>query len=286
MLFAMSKTQIGRAFIGSAGIRVHGIVVNLPVQRWMSSSSNSSNSTGAKSSVDWNGLTPIDIEKELFKIKRRMGGYYSKGMYHDALICAVELEQHVSEVMGTKNAVYASCLNNVALMNKMLGNTDIAMNKYTEALQTYEDIVGKTHPSYVSTLANLGVLYKALAEAASGMERLQLIERADESLTDAYKLRQDTSGSVVHMTITPQQLSCLFGIMNDPIVYISYTIVSHSTSQVWTAKTPSHRPTSCPLCGGWWDAQGRQRRSLERLWRRPAKCTVTCEYPITSSIPP
>ena len=144
-------------------------------------------------------MTPIDVEKELFKIKRRMGGYYSKGMYHDALICAVELEQHVGEVMGMKNAVYASCLNNVALMNKMLGNTDTAMSKYTEALQTYEDVVGKNHSSYVSTLANLGVLYKALAETATGMERLQLIERADESLTDAYKLRQGLSGMVIRI---------------------------------------------------------------------------------------
>ena len=175
------------------------------------------------SSSDLAGLTPIDIEKELFKIKRRMGGFYSKGMYHDALVCAVDLEQKVAEVMGTGNAVHASCLNNVALMNKMLGHSDVAMAKYTAALQTYEDVVGKVgvafkrcrtlssltshpspppltprqrHPSYVSTLANIGVLYKSLAEAATGMERLQLIERADESLSDAYKLRKYVTSHV------------------------------------------------------------------------------------------
>ena len=94
-----------------------------------SSSSSSSGSTG--NAIDLKGLSPIDIEKELFKIKRRMGGYYSKGMYSDALGCAIELERIVADEMGTKNAIYASCLNNVALMNKMLGHTDIAMDKYT-----------------------------------------------------------------------------------------------------------------------------------------------------------
>ena len=106
--------------------------------------------------VDLKNLTPIDIEKELFKLKRRMGGYYSKGLYVNALECATELEEKVSSVMGAKNAVYASCLNNIALMNKILGNTDVAMSKYTEALHLYEELLGKKHASYVSTLANIG----------------------------------------------------------------------------------------------------------------------------------
>jgi tetratricopeptide (TPR) repeat protein len=102
------------------------------------------------------GLTPIDIEKELFKIKRRIGSQYSKGLYKEALGSALELEENVARHLGKKNAVYASCLNNVALMNKMLGNSDAAMTKYTEALHAYSDLVGKKHTSYISTLANLG----------------------------------------------------------------------------------------------------------------------------------
>ena len=178
---------------------------------YSSSSRSRSSSNSVGNAIDLKGLSPIDIEKELFKIKRRMGGYYSKGMYSDALNCAIELERIVADEMGTKNAIYASCLNNVALMNKMLGHTDIAMNKYTEALHTYEDVVGKKHSSYISTLANLGVLYKALAESSTGMERLQLIERADESLADSLKLRQELLGATNKDTlISANHLSSLW----------------------------------------------------------------------------
>lgn len=115
--------------------------------------------TSSKSATNFAGMSPIDVEKELLKIKRRMGGFYTKGFYNDALACATELESKVSNIMGTKNVVYASALNNVALMNKLLGSNDVAMAKYTEALHIYEDIVGKRHPSYASTLSNLGRLW-------------------------------------------------------------------------------------------------------------------------------
>lgn len=90
--------------------------------------------------------------------------------------------------------MYASCLNNIALMNKMVGNNEKAMDLYIRALQIYEDTLnrgdeegamggtndakntgagavmggnrirkGKFHASYASTLTNLGLLYKNMA---------------------------------------------------------------------------------------------------------------------------
>lgn len=152
--------------------------------------------------MDLTGLSPIDIEKELFTMKRRMGQFFSKGMYQDALKCAVELEINVKEVMGTKNAIYASCLNNVAIMNKMLGRNDDAMIKYTEALHIYKDVVGRKHPSYASTLANIGVLYKVLAEASSGIDKTQLVDRAEEALIEALNVRIETLGPTDKNTLT------------------------------------------------------------------------------------
>lgn len=42
------------------------------------------------------------------------------GQYNNSLDCALELQDKVAKVMGTKCAIYASCLNNVALMHKMV----------------------------------------------------------------------------------------------------------------------------------------------------------------------
>ena len=106
------------------------------------------------------GTSDVDIEKELFRLKRAIGGYYSVGKYGDALKIAIQLEEKTLEIFGKSSPVYASSVNNVGLMHKMLGNTEFAMNKYIHALQIYEISVGKYHSSYLSTLTNLGVLYK------------------------------------------------------------------------------------------------------------------------------
>lgn len=111
-----------------------------------------------------------------------------------ALECAEELRDNVSRVMGQENAMYASCLNNIALMQKQLGNIETSIDMYTQALHIYEESVGKKHNSYAITLANLGAGYKAFAETTKGMEKLQLLERAKEALDDAYNIMKEISG--------------------------------------------------------------------------------------------
>lgn len=74
-------------------------------------------------------------------------------------------------------AMYASSLNNVALMNKCLGNVETSIDLYTKALHIYEESLGRNHSSYAVTLANLGAGYNAFAEKTSGEERTQLLER-------------------------------------------------------------------------------------------------------------
>lgn len=142
-----------------------------------------------------------DVEKELFAIKRTMGKHYSNRDFKSALLTALELEERVVKIYGKKNAVYASCKNNIALMNKALGNMAAALDQYTEALQVYEDTIGKKQASYAATLANIGLLFKAEAEKSKGMEKLDLLDRADEALTDALTLRLEISGKLHKDTI-------------------------------------------------------------------------------------
>jgi tetratricopeptide (TPR) repeat protein len=120
---------------------------------------------------------------------------HAKGDYAGALDTAERLMTTVSSEMGEDNAIYASCLNNVALMNKLLGEDDLALDHYTRALHIYQDVSGKKHASYASTLSNIGILYRSMAEKASGMDRLQLVERAEEALSDAHATRSEMDGT-------------------------------------------------------------------------------------------
>jgi len=159
----------------------------------VNSTAESAQSSDDMSTEEWlawvKSLPDMDIEKELHGVKKVMGAHYSQGNYAAALESAVKLEDVVSSTIGTDNAVYASCLNNIALMNKMLGHTEQAMEKYTAALHLYEKTVGKTHASYASILSNIGILYRSMCEDAKGLDRLQLVDRAEEALADALKIR-------------------------------------------------------------------------------------------------
>lgn len=140
---------------------------------------------------DFLALSHHDVEKELHKIKRTMNNFYTKAKYEEFLDCANDFEQKVSAVMGKENVIYASSLNNLALAQKSLGKLEEAMDTYTHAIQVYDEAVGKKHPSYASALANLGLLYKEQAEASKGIDKLNLIERAKEALTDSYNIRNE-----------------------------------------------------------------------------------------------
>ncbi len=55
-------------------------------------------------------------EHELVKLKRKMTNFYNKGNYKSALDYALKMEKATEDAFGTDNAVYASTVNNVALM--------------------------------------------------------------------------------------------------------------------------------------------------------------------------
>eukprot|EP00601_Ochromonadales_sp_CCMP2298_P032172 CAMPEP_0173341636 /NCGR_PEP_ID=MMETSP1144-20121109/9689_1 /TAXON_ID=483371 /ORGANISM="non described non described, Strain CCMP2298" /LENGTH=357 /DNA_ID=CAMNT_0014287995 /DNA_START=24 /DNA_END=1093 /DNA_ORIENTATION=- len=159
---------------------------------------------GAEAATE--GGSIFDQERDMFNIRRKMAACYQLGSYQSALQHAQELRDRAAGLMGRRNAVYASSLNNVALMHKMLGEKEAAMDSYTEALQVYLEVAGKAHPSYASTLSNLGVLYKDMARDSKGMDKHELLARAEEALGDALSTRtslgptsKDTLYSAMHM---------------------------------------------------------------------------------------
>ncbi len=58
----------------------------------------------------------LEREKDLYYVKRIMSRHYNSGDYQQALESATKLLDLVVALYGKNNAVYASCLNNIALM--------------------------------------------------------------------------------------------------------------------------------------------------------------------------
>jgi tetratricopeptide (TPR) repeat protein len=144
-----------------------------------------------------------------------MGTHYSNGSYGEALNVARDLEIEIKDIMGSDNAVHASCINNIGkkmhqqnasgglsllttiigLMLKMLGKLQPAMDHYEKALAMYEKAVGTHHMSYYSTLANIGVLCKTMSEGSNSPEDYEsYLNRAEESLTTAIKGQRELAG--------------------------------------------------------------------------------------------
>lgn len=145
--------------------------------------------------IDHKNLSPLDVEKELFKLKRQMGAYYSQAAYAEALKVAKELNREVLDIMGSGNAVHASCLNDIGLMEKMLGNREAALERYKESLAIYEEVVGKNHMNYVNTSANIGVLYKSMADSAQSEEEYwKYLDLAEDILKKSLAARVDLHG--------------------------------------------------------------------------------------------
>lgn len=184
----------------------------------------------------------FEIENELFRIKRQIGGCFANGNYQSALEYSEDLLEKVEAIMGKKNNIYASCINNIAFAEKMAGKYPEAMEKYVKALHIYEDVVGKKHLSYASTLVNIGLLYKAMVErsafdlgdnndnklklttdeknekkplAMTALEKIDSLERAEEALSDAVAIRSELKGVKDKETLIAQvHLASIYRMQN------------------------------------------------------------------------
>lgn len=137
----------------------------------------------------WKSLSDVEFEKEYKKLKTSMVSYNGNGESSRALPIAQELEEATRVRKGKSNLFYASAVNNTALMLKCSGRLEEALDKYIEAIHAFEAVVGKEHPHYASSLLNLGILYKSMAERSTGLARRGFIDRANEALGDTLKIK-------------------------------------------------------------------------------------------------
>lgn len=136
----------------------------------------------------------MEREKEIAELQRHLSLAFAEQDLESAREIAQRLRDQTKDLYGDSHPVYASALNNMGLVSKSAGDFDEAMNLYTVAVQIYEKTVGKTHPSTITSLRNLGLTYKAMLDtkAVTGVEALHVQESAAEALQDCLQRRVET----------------------------------------------------------------------------------------------
>ena len=131
--------------------------------------------------------------------------YLAHSDMQGALESARECSRVSAAHFGQHHVVFASSLNNLALVYKESGQTAQALNYYEEALKVYEETAGAEHPSTIAVLANTGLLYARMAETTRGVERLTILDTAHDYIERALELRKEAffeEAPIVSVTMT------------------------------------------------------------------------------------
>lgn len=140
-------------------------------------------------------LTHFFRENALSDTQKGVKEAYSEGDYKSALVGARVFREQCEIHFSKEHPVYASALNNLALMYKQNGEHEKSVKTYIEALHIYRDVFkGEDHVHYATTLFNLGMGYRLQAEGTKGMEKLHLQEQAKMAFERVVELRLELLG--------------------------------------------------------------------------------------------
>ncbi|MEA5463182.1 tetratricopeptide repeat protein [Leptothoe sp. PORK10 BA2] len=87
---------------------------------------------------------------------------YEQGRFQEALIIFEQLLALRQQQLTADNPLLAVALNNVAEVNRVLGNFDLAEPMYLQALELYGRSFPEDHPELATPLNNLGLIYLQL----------------------------------------------------------------------------------------------------------------------------
>lgn len=148
-----------------------------------------------------------DVELKLAQIQSTISEHYQQGNFSKALKVSQQLFQQSQAHFGQDHPATASALNNMGLMQKLLGDFIEARKHYTAALRIYAKVVGRDHASYAMTLHNLASLNKAQVHFDTSLkatERLTLVETALEYFEEAWFIRKAELGEDHPLTLATQ----------------------------------------------------------------------------------
>ncbi|KAJ1455879.1 hypothetical protein M885DRAFT_616702 [Pelagophyceae sp. CCMP2097] len=131
-------------------------------------------------------------EREIGFLMREVRESLDQQLFDEAVDASLRLRSLATEAYGeTRSPVLASALNDAGLAHKGRGEYVIAIQLIISSIQMYESCKLGEHSSCATALHNLGAAYKdhAQMEGATGMEKLQLLDRAVECFEESKKRR-------------------------------------------------------------------------------------------------
>ena len=137
----------------------------------------------------------VDIEREFTTMQREVRELVAAHRFEEAMGIALELRDQTKQHYGAEHPVVASSMNNVALLEKSMGNFETSIEMFIETVQVSASSVGKEHASTATALHTLGLAYKAAADVRKGIDQLTLLERAKEAFEASLDSRK---GSLHH----------------------------------------------------------------------------------------
>lgn len=146
-------------------------------------------------------------EELIRSLKKSISTHYSVGELDKALEVAKKCSKLVLETFSEDHVVFASCLSDMALMHKELGNLEDAVESYTRALKIYKNQVGVRNPSAATAMTNLGIVYFQKGIQSKGIEKNTVLRHAKDMLVEAISIRREVLDEKDPMTqLSRQQL--------------------------------------------------------------------------------
>ncbi|CAN0087822.1 unnamed protein product, partial [Discosporangium mesarthrocarpum] len=152
-----------------------------------------STTTESEGKISSDPPTPfVQRENDISKLQKIIRKLYREGKYEDAMESTQLLCDQTAHHFGRMHPVYASALNDQALMLKSQGKYQDAIETYMEALEVYRKAYkGELNQSFAGTLHNLGMAFRSMADQTKGVEKLALLERTKESFQRALEIREE-----------------------------------------------------------------------------------------------
>ncbi|CAM9801210.1 unnamed protein product [Sphacelaria rigidula] len=133
----------------------------------------------------------MEKEAQIRESQKMVRTLYKEGSYQDALDVTQRLVDLADDLFGRKHGVYASALNDQALMLKSVGELAAATDTYLKALEVYREAYkGEENASFAATLHNLGMTFRTMAQQGNTLEKIPLLERAQETFQRCVEIRE------------------------------------------------------------------------------------------------
>jgi CHAT domain-containing protein len=94
---------------------------------------------------------------------------YQQGRPREAVPIALKVLAVCRKVLGEKHPDYATSLNNLANLYRMMGEHGKALPLFLETRDLRRKVLGEKHPDYAQSLNNLALLYQQMGEPAKAL---------------------------------------------------------------------------------------------------------------------